>query len=550
MGDNMRRRLRRLAACAAAALCFAAAAGPARATTIDPLIWEQLVADAGFVGVVECETAGGIVAGYRVVESWKGAPAGARFRIRMAVNFWGPQFPLTLAGERYLVTAFASRAPTRIMSTTFGSPVPLWWRDIPADYSLPLWQGRVSLPLRAGERPLGEVGSEHADLASLKRAVDELLSLNAEGREVRLLQALARKYLRVDDEANDGGEKLSAEERRALVRARAAAIKIQASNSAREIARELFELARLGSRESGLRHTVGAVISQGGGAVTLSLLQAPKPKGVHWTDEEYRELADEVGQRLAPPAAEAQTRATAAARDGQATPTEKQLADARAAFAKGDRDKKFGEAFELLTRHDPAPVVAYLKTWRNPDADWSDTDRGYVFGSYFAYRCGKDREANLLALTAAEDPFIRVAGAVYLTFENPALGASKLEELSKLPGDPGGWAALNLARRGRKSAVPRALELFSVAGERGHMSGVPHQNLQLRLLALLSNSAAAAGLPQPAPPEEPGYEAGEEAHKKYQANFYNYFVRWWGENRERLEVRDPWLEILARQKVD
>jgi hypothetical protein len=82
------------------------------------------------------------------------------------------------------------------------------------------------------------------------------------------------------------------------------------------------------------------------------------------------------------------------------------------------------------------------------------------------------------------------------------------------------------------------------------MLGVPHENLQLRLLALLSNSAAASGLPQPAPPEEPGYEADEAALKKYQADYYNYFVGWWGENREKLEVRDPWLEILAARKVD
>jgi hypothetical protein len=88
----MRRRLTRIATCLAVILCVAGVPAPARATTIDPLIWEQLVLDAGFVGVVECETAGGIVAGYRVVESWKGAPVGTRFKMRLAINFWGPQF--------------------------------------------------------------------------------------------------------------------------------------------------------------------------------------------------------------------------------------------------------------------------------------------------------------------------------------------------------------------------------------------------------------------------------------------------------------------------
>lgn len=545
----MRRRFLRLAACAAAVLFVAGALRPARATTIDPLLWEQLVLDAGFVGVVECEAAGGIVAGYRVVESWKGAPVGTHIRVRMEINFWGPQFPLTLAGERYFVTAYASRAPTRIMSYTSGSPVPLWWRDIPAEYHLPLWQGRVRLPLRAGEKPLRELGSEHADLASFKKDVDELLALGAEAREVRLLKVLARKYMSGSEDRGEGGERPSAAEKHASARVAAVAKKIQVSNSAREITLELFELARMSTREYPTHYTAGTILSQGGGAVALTLLQGPKPKDAAWSDERYRGLAEEVRRRLGQPSAATRPPA-GATQDKEPTPTAKQLEDARAVLAKGDKDEKFGEAFELLTRHDPAPVVAYLKAWRNSDADWRDTDRGYLLGSYFAHRCGKDREANLLALTGAEDSFIRVAGAVYLTFENAALGASKLEELSKLPGDPGGWAALNLARRGHKSAVPRALELFSVAGRRGHMSGVPHQNLQLRLLALLSNSAAASGLPQPAPPEEPGYDAGEEAHKKYQADFYKYFVGWWGENRERLEMRDPWLEILARQKVD
>jgi hypothetical protein len=33
----------------------------ASATTIDPLTWEQFASDADFIGIVECETAGGIV---------------------------------------------------------------------------------------------------------------------------------------------------------------------------------------------------------------------------------------------------------------------------------------------------------------------------------------------------------------------------------------------------------------------------------------------------------------------------------------------------------
>ncbi len=56
------------------------------ATTIDPLLFEELVLGADFVGIVECEQAGGIVAAYQVIESWKGPKPGTRITIRMAIN--------------------------------------------------------------------------------------------------------------------------------------------------------------------------------------------------------------------------------------------------------------------------------------------------------------------------------------------------------------------------------------------------------------------------------------------------------------------------------
>ncbi len=78
----------------------------ASATTIDWMTFEELVLGADFVGIVECDRAGGVVAGYSVLESWKGPRAGTHITIRVAVNYWEPQFPITLCGERYFVTAF------------------------------------------------------------------------------------------------------------------------------------------------------------------------------------------------------------------------------------------------------------------------------------------------------------------------------------------------------------------------------------------------------------------------------------------------------------
>jgi hypothetical protein len=68
----------------------------------------------------------------------------------------------------------------------------------------------------------------------------------------------------------------------------------------------------------------------------------------------------------------------------------------------------------------------------------------------------------------------------------------------------------SLARRGDKSAIPRALEVFAVEGPT-NMAGVPHRNLQKRLLVLLSNSAHKNGITQPAFKPEITYNESESS---------------------------------------
>jgi hypothetical protein len=170
---------------------------PACATTIDPLLFEELVLGADFVGIVECEHAGGIVARYNVIESWKGPKPGTRIIIRVAVNFWEPQFPIALCGERYFVTAY-KEAPFRMMSTTSGGPVPLWWRNIPADYSLPRFQGRKLLP----------PGEEHgAEFQKTRKDAQKLLALKPAEQEAALVNAVINNDL--FGERNLGDEELS-----------------------------------------------------------------------------------------------------------------------------------------------------------------------------------------------------------------------------------------------------------------------------------------------------------------------------------------------------
>ena len=108
---------------------------------------------ADFVGVVECEQAGGIVAEYKVIESWKGPKPGTRMSIRVAVNYWEPQFPIALCGERYYVTAY-KETPSRMMSTTFRRRSAALVAGYPRRVRPPpLSQGRKLLPADEEKSP-------------------------------------------------------------------------------------------------------------------------------------------------------------------------------------------------------------------------------------------------------------------------------------------------------------------------------------------------------------------------------------------------------------
>jgi hypothetical protein len=116
-----------------------------------------------------------------------------------------------------------------------------------------------------------------------------------------------------------------------------------------------------------------------------------------------------------------------------------------------------------------------------------------------------------------------------------------LKKLLVLEGDPGVWAALTLARRGQKVAVPRALEVFRAPtdanSETSGMAGVLHGNLQKRILVLLSNTAHASNIPRPSLPED----------EKQQMN---YLADWWKRYGDKAVLQDPWLKVLEPQKVD
>jgi len=162
------------------------------ADTVRPYTFEELVRDASFIGVVECEIAGIEVARYRVVEGWKGLAPGSRATIRMLTgNRWDPEleFRIALVGERWVVAAFP---PVRLGRFAWHYENPLWWRHLPADLEAGRENARVHPP-SPDSRSLRWFHGQHECLDELRRAVLELLELPADRLEARVLRAVARQ---------------------------------------------------------------------------------------------------------------------------------------------------------------------------------------------------------------------------------------------------------------------------------------------------------------------------------------------------------------------
>ena len=206
-------------------------------------------------------------------------------------------------------------------------------------------------------------------------------------------------------------------------------------------------------------------------------------------------------------------------------------------------DREARKAFETLAVHDPQFIARFLAEWVPSGDSEPVRSLGYGMGSFFAWRCPRDRPLYLRMLTRAKDPYIQVAGAIYLSFEDPNEGTRALRRLERLPGDPGTWAALNLARRGDKTAARRALEAFQTHGT--YMANL-HRSLQSRILVLLSNSAMRSHVAQPGRWFR-GMFLSEDTD---QVPIYNHYLEWWRTNESKLTLFDPWLKVLERQKVE
>jgi hypothetical protein len=495
---------------------------PAHATTIDPKTFEELVFHSDFVGRVRCVVAGGIVAKYEVIEAWKGESVGAQISIRTATDYWGPQFPIALVGEEFVV-AVARSPSSQVTSTTTGGAVPLWWRRIEADYRTPLFQGvarlSASTPSSTNEAGLEPgtkwgrfqpIGRDHSDLARLRADVAVFVALDAETQELRCLRA-----------------------RLARIKDLPAALR-EPAEGASSIAAFLDVIATA-DQDPGRESYLAYVTGMAGGERSLDFLRNSPS-----VDEASREaVVRKLERRLGISKTDAKDPEAEAAVD------DARLQEWEGALGRGLKDRAFGKAFNGLSRYRPESVVDWLCEFENSNEEWTDADRGYFLASSFAAQANGDRAACFVRLVSAKDPFVRVVGAVYLAFEDETRGVEELAKLMTLPGDPGGYAALVLASRGDVVAVDRAIELCAHESA-NNMSGVPHRNLILRLLVLLSNSAAKSGVASPFARDLMDGEHVDIRSARLEENLR----AWWNEHRARVTMHDPWFAELEKQKID
>jgi hypothetical protein len=348
--------------------------------------WEESATTSEFVGVVECIVAGGIVARYRVIDSWKGAPVGTEFNISQHVDPFGPQFPVSLVGERSLV--FAEKSPSfRLGSFSAGGGPPLWWREIPTD----LRCFRV-VPIK---EPMGRYFSSYmgftgGGLAQFKAEVTGFLGRNSEGQEMGLMLATARKNLHLPDptEPSDKGN----EEDIKLFEWLSGAYDIE------QLWQRILERAALLNPPSipqtaeerkadSHKRTLLGMISNGGRGRCKAFLEQLDMSTLPWDKKEIERAASYIRRNLSPtrglilpPEDRTQIKKPVTAED---------IVKAESALIK-PWDGETGQAFELLCHHSPSSLVPFLSGWQ-PSKDKRNQQFGYTLGSVFGHLCASDR---------------------------------------------------------------------------------------------------------------------------------------------------------------
>jgi len=459
--------------------------GAAHATTIEGRTWPELVESADFVGIAECTVAGVLVATYKIVDTWMGEAPEGEVNIFEPPDFYGPSFPTALVGQRWIVIANKARMD-HVGGKGWGMPdtVPLWQRRLPVDYTVPLFEGRW--PTSTAEDGGVAFAWESYEFEDIEANVKEYAALPRDERIAIALASRVQMFIDRYDEVSDlFHEKYTMQEIRALLHEYPRLPEIQ--NAVLEVARAAQPRA-----VTVLQLAVVAFPFPESEPFLRRLLQNPGPFDKQEVEFNLERVMRIKNPHPRKPVTDRPTRRTF---EGGVEAARAQL---NQEITKDASTGKLWDAFFYLCQEDPDYLAEWLREWTNPELEGRERRLGYNLGSIFGIHCETNRERNFKRLLNADDPYIRVAGAIYLAYEDESAGINALQELTNLDGDPGTWAALNLARRGMKEHVPRMLEAFAPGADSWDIRHL----LAARAEILLSNSAAYSEVPQPKPTKQ------------------------------------------------
>ena len=474
-----------------------------RAELVDPLLWEQLVERADFVGVIECEVAGGIVAKYKVVDAWKGGTNGDNLSFYITPNEFGPRYPIVLCGTRVLVAGTRVQAGEKLARRPSMFSLPLWWREIPADYKL--------APLSDTTAPAIDAAKDTAALAAFRTQVVDFLKLPPSRREFLLIKALSAKYLlRLQQEIAVFPE--GRDENLMQLQE-----KVKNSTNLSQIVTNLLSYPE-STRQTKLE-TIETIIRQGGRQETIALLERTRAESTSFSESRLKQLLASVKANLAPPPRPRLRKAPALVFGPQEA--EDLLAD--------PTSTQFSSAFAAAANQQPDRAIDVLLSWSVPETANEEVIH-YKAASLY---CVQDKRKNHYAdLLTAKSPMMRATAASYSSALDFGKAKPVLDKLLQVESPAALYAAFALARRGEKPAMKKLIE--SIGNQLQPFS--LEYLWQSQALVLLSNSARTSGLPQPVS------DLSETSTKK--------LLAWWNAHQAKLKLADPWLPILQEQGID
>lgn len=493
--------------------------GTLRASWVIPTSVEAYLADADFIGVVRCAQAGGIVAEYEVVEALKGDASLRSMRIEIVSSYEYDEIPIALVGECFLVLtrtkepAVSDRPPT----VPHVGESPLALRGIAADQRM-----LAACRLRVEEGDVLEIGDWKGPFHAFRDLATRFLALPPEEQELHRLRTMIAVRLTGIGELDDLIQLVEADSLEDFFdRARMIATKSRTNATffgqrlGLSCGRASYRLNRSripevfavdANRKNDFERVLLAILISNWGQADTIPSEPPAP-----SDEADGEADGPTLQR------------------GLGCPVD---------------EPEFDQAFATAIRFQPEIVVDWLLRFDHEIDRPYSASIAYRLISHFAIRVERDRAKHFARLLEAKDPFIRAGAAIYLAFEDEEAGRRALLHAMQLPGEAGGWAALAVASRGNRDGITQAIDRLS------RSSGYPstqqvHRASTQRLLVLLSNSAAAAGVAFPIARTEEFdrlFFEDRESFEKLKA--------WWGAHSEVICPHDPWFAELAAQKID